>query len=1049
MLKRAALVCAAASALAFAAAAFLGTDVKILALIAAPTVCMGAAGVYMGVLSDEYAAASSAISGERDFFAALFDESPNVLFLLDENFEVTDCNRSAMSFMDCNDKRALAKILTERIANDFPRWLRDGVIAESTAKKLREAARDGHACFESVISAGGGDRNVMICLKRVPSPGGFMILVDVADQTELSSLRNDFYHRDRLFECVSRAAVILLSSGAASVENARRKAMEIMGRCVDADRIYVWLNRSIKGRAHYVMKCGWQRQGLSDDMLTPEGAFAYEESIPEWEETLKRGSCVNGPLSGLSQRVRERLEPYGVKSLLVIPIFLKNVFWGFVSFDDCHSEREFTEDEVNIMLSGSLMIASALTRDRSDGERSESLDQALSANRAKSAFLSNMSHEMRTPMNAIIGMTTIGKAASDAAKKDYAFGRIEAASKHLLGVINDVLDMSNIESDKLELCEAAFNFEKMLRDVTNIVNFRVDERGQTFYVTIDRSIPPMLIGDEQRLAQVITNLLLNAVKFTPERGAIRLNAHLESRTDDACELRIDVADTGIGISREQLPDLFESFEQAEGGASRKFGGAGLGLAISKRIVEMMGGRIWAESEPGRGATFSFTARLREGDAGGEPVLSPHVDWSAVRVLVADAEPEMTEIFLGLTPRYGVECDVAAGDAELESFLRDDVSYDVCFVDWRSGGIDGAKSVRRMRSSGACGVIVAMLSAADLVTDEDEAMEAGVDRFLTKPVFPSEIAEMINLCVAPYDEGGDDDFEGCRVLVAEDVDVNREIVIGLLEPTGMEIDCAENGAAAVRAFAGEPDRYDMILMDLQMPEMDGFEATRLIRSMSIPRGKTIPIMAITANSLREDIDRCLNAGMNDHIGKPLDVGELMGKLRKYLRVRRGTTSAAVNNIVKYGAAPAECVSEWTQGVAWNPKLETGHSEIDSQHMKWFGLVSRLAEECEAGSGADAVGEALDFLVSYTLRHFADEERLMTEHNYPDYEEHRKKHKNFQRTVSELAAQYKASGNAKELSGKVNSVIIRWLTTHITRYDRKLADYLRSQEARRAG
>ena len=268
---------------------------------------MGAAGVYLGGLSDEAAAASSAAMVERDFFAALCDESPNVLFLLDENFEVTDCNRSSLAFMGCDDKRALARIVTDRIAADFPRSLSGGVFAESAVKKLREAARDGNACFESVITARGENRNVMVCLKRVPSPGGYAILAGLADLTEQTRLRDDFYHRDRLFECVSRAAVILLSSGAANAENSRRKAMEIMGRCVDADRIYVWFNRSIGGRAHYVVECGWRRQGLVDDALTPEGAFAYEDSIPEWEDTLKRGSCVNGPLSGMSPRARERL----------------------------------------------------------------------------------------------------------------------------------------------------------------------------------------------------------------------------------------------------------------------------------------------------------------------------------------------------------------------------------------------------------------------------------------------------------------------------------------------------------------------------------------------------------------------------------------------------------------------------------------------------------------------------------------------------------------------------------------------------------------------
>jgi signal transduction histidine kinase/CheY-like chemotaxis protein len=517
--------------------------------------------------------------------------------------------------------------------------------------------------------------------------------------------------------------------------------------------------------------------------------------------------------------------------------------------------------------------------------------QAEAANIAKSSFLSNMSHEMRTPMNAIIGMTAIAKASGDAEKKDRCLGKIEEASTHLLGVINDILDMSKIEANKLELSPVSFDFEKMLQKVAGIVNFRVDEKNQDFAVRIDRNIPRVLFGDDQRLAQVLTNLLSNAVKFTPEGGSITLDARLDGEDDDACTLRMSVTDTGIGISKEQQSRLFTSFGQAESSTSRKFGGTGLGLAISKRIAELMGGRIWIESELGKGSTFAFTVRLKRGAEEYRSFLDPGVNWGNVRVLAVDDSPDILEYFGEIAGRLGVACDLALSGEEACARIGRDGPYDIYFVDWRMPGIDGIELSRRLKGQGTDHAsVVIMMSAAEWNTIEREAREAGVDKFIPKPLFVSAIADCINeaLCAGamtaaeerrPEEEKGC--FEGRRILLAEDVEINREIVLTLLEPTALSIDCAENGAEAVRLFSENPGRYGMIFMDVQMPEMDGCEATRRIRALGVPGAKEIPIVAMTANVFREDVEKCLEAGMNDHVGKPLNFEEVMARLRKYL------------------------------------------------------------------------------------------------------------------------------------------------------------------------
>ena len=378
-----------------------------------------------------------------------------------------------------------------------------------------------------------------------------------------------------------------------------------------------------------------------------------------------------------------------------------------------------------------------------------SREEALEASKAKSAFLSNMSHEIRTPMNAIIGMTSIGKREKDPQRKDYAFEKIETASTHLLGIINDVLDISKIESGKMELSPIVFSFPQMLDRVLSVVTLKMKDKRQHFSVAIDPELPKTLQGDDQRLAQVIANILSNATKFTPEDGSITLEAKLLDRQGDTCVIQMSVRDSGIGMSQREQGKLFTIFQQAEAGTARKYGGSGLGLAISKRILELMGGEIWVESEKGKGSCFFFTARL--------------------------------EIPKGFE---------AAADA-------------------RQGTTPG--------------------------TGEES--------------------------------GRSDDFSGKVILLADDVEINLEIVAALLEPTNVTIDTVKNGREAVNAFAANPGRYDVILMDVQMPEVDGLQATEMIRALDAPQAAAIPIIAMTANVFREDIEKCMAAGMNDRGGPP--------------------------------------------------------------------------------------------------------------------------------------------------------------------------------------
>jgi signal transduction histidine kinase/DNA-binding response OmpR family regulator len=527
----------------------------------------------------------------------------------------------------------------------------------------------------------------------------------------------------------------------------------------------------------------------------------------------------------------------------------------------------------------------------------EATTRAEEASKAKSQFLANMSHEIRTPMNAIIGMSNMGKTAQDAERKDYCLSKIQDASKHLLGVINDILDISKIEANKFTLSYAEFDFERMLQNVIHSVSFRVDEKKQGLKVYYDRAIPQLLVGDDQRLAQVIMNFLSNAVKFTPEGGAISLHARLVERKEDGCTIRVEVSDTGIGISADQQKRLFQSFQQADNNTARKYGGTGLGLAISKNIIEMMGGRVGVESGIGKGSTFSFTVFLKYGEAHTEGTETPgDVNWSNVRILVVDDDPDVLSYFKEITAGFGIKCcDIAASGVEALALVDKNGTYNIHFVDWKMPGMDGLELTKEIKKRTHPGekTVVIMFSATEWALIELPAKEAGVDKFIPKPVFPSSIADSINEAVGLHrvhraeDEAHDITgiFAEYRVLLAEDAEINSEIVKSLLEPTGISIDCAVNGAEAVKLFSESYDKYDLIFMDVQMPEMDGLEATRRIRASDIPRAKTIPIVAMTANVFKEDVDMCLAAGMDDHIGKPIDMDELIGRLNKYLRAAK--------------------------------------------------------------------------------------------------------------------------------------------------------------------
>ena len=715
---------------------------------------------YNRSLNDKIREGISLLEEERQASQALYDANPQINFIANHYFQVIDCNPATLAFYKYNSKEDCRDDLLRKIRQAIPKKQPGGAPSIPVSQRFADVTRLGEISFETTLVFDGEEIPFHFELKKISYKGSWVIAVYQTDLRRLKKAEMDLQRRDMLLSAVNGMASRIMSVESDNFLEDLWHGVALLAKSAAVERMGVWKNSALNGDLYCTLVYEWREGVVALQGQEQTQNVRYADSLPTWEGALRSGNCINTTTKDMISVERKRLESQGVVSLLVAPIFIRGKFWGFIGFDDCTQERIFTEIEENTLKSAGMIIASAFLRDEMTKNLVAAKEAALSSANAKSSFLANMSHEIRTPMNAIIGMTTIAKTADSIDRKNDCLEKVTVASKHLLGIINDILDMSKIEAQRFELSSEEFDLEEMIKNICMLMGSRMEEKCQTFDLYCDTNLPKTLVGDELRLSQVIANLLSNAVKFTPEHGAIGLEIHQGDVIGTDIEVFVTIRDSGIGIAPEQHGSLFTAFEQADRGISRKYGGTGLGLAIARNIVNLMGGDISVESDLGQGSNFTFSVLLRKGSGQG------HL------------------------------CKIAS--------------------------------------------------------------EAGQEVY---------------------------DFSSKYLLLVEDVDINREIIIALLENTGIKIDCAENGQIGLEMFADDQDKYDMVFMDIHMPVMDGYTATKKIRALGSPQSDWVPILAMTANAFNEDIETCKAVGMNDHIAKPVDFKLMLEKMSRYLRLDR--------------------------------------------------------------------------------------------------------------------------------------------------------------------
>jgi signal transduction histidine kinase/CheY-like chemotaxis protein len=713
-------------------------------------------------------------------------------------------------------------------------------------------------------------------------------------EMELLQTTADLNRKDQLLEAVGSATHELISNN--NFDDAIGKAVRILGLKMTVDAVNVYKNQKGKnGELSISQIVRWAGPVNDIEYNLPE--FQQISGFREATEILGKNEIFKCLTRNVKEpALKKFFENRQIISVVSFPIFVMGRFWGFVAFNDCQTEREWAQTEISILKSFSVTLGSVIERSQMEQQLVIAKEKAEAGSLAKSEFMANMSHELRTPMNGIIGFTDLVLTTDlQKVQREY-LQHVDKSAYNLLNIINDILDFSKIEAGKLMIDNADFKLDEVVEESVDMLSIRAQEKGLEIICNIDPVLPAEFFGDHARIRQILINLIGNAIKFTRHGEIIvtvqQSTAAYERHGKKFLDITIAVQDTGIGIPADKLDSIFESFTQADSSTTRKFGGTGLGLTISRHLAQLMGGVIRVESECGKGSIFTLMLVLEIINE--SPRIASGPKGALRQVLVVDDNMTNCNLMQGIFEYLQIPCRICYSGSEaliiIGKAIEDKEHFDLIITDHQMPEMDGIALVKEIKKmvEGPAQPFILMLSSLEKTMFRQEAEKIGIDKFLSKPV---KLNELTNLLSFLFENSRMDKdalikipkiqrfSQSNKIVVAEDDPLNMLLISEVLSKMGLEVIGAGNGEEALAMVIQHNPA--MIFMDVNMPVMDGYAATEKIRQLPYPQ-REIPIIALTADAMQEDKERCLQIGMNDFVSKPFRLNEIEFVLKTYLK-----------------------------------------------------------------------------------------------------------------------------------------------------------------------